>query len=124
MLSEKEFNILHQLKNKSVLSKSDFKDTSEFDYSCELAQGLLNKGVIHTKAQEPFQMNYTGDGSKYQAAGRFLLSTQALDIVSSHKNYNSYVSSIPKPTLFNIDRRIALISLIVAVISLYFAAGL
>ena len=117
MISKKEFDILVTVARSPFLKRQEFPSDQGFDYACELAKSLLSKDLLRTPSSEPFMRNNTGRGSRYTIAGKFELAPAGSDIVG-FGTYEAYLSSIPKQPLWNIDRRLVVLAIIVALLGI------
>lgn len=115
MISEKEFNVLEVVARSPFLRREDFSSDEEFDYACEVAKSLLSRDLLRTPTSKPFMRNNTGKGSKYAIAGKFELAPEASDIVAS-ATYEAYLSSLPKQPVWNLDRRLVVLGIIVGLL--------
>ncbi len=117
MVTEKEFDLLLLLKSHPFIQRGNFKSDKEFDYACEMTRDFLVHQLVHTSSNKPFQTNNTGKGSKYSIAGKFSLSATAINIVE-FKTYLSYKKSLPKESNFNLNQRLTVLSILVAIVAI------
>ncbi len=116
MISKKEFGILVAVARSPFLKREEFSSDQDFDYACELAKSLLSNGLLHTPSSQPFMRNNTGKGSRYAIAGKFELTSTGSDAIEKG-TYEAYLSSLPKKSLWNIDRRLVALSIIITLLS-------
>ncbi len=118
MITEKEFSILATLAYSQYLRREDFASDQEFDNTCDIAQSLLTRNFLRATTSNPFRMNNTGKGSRYAIAGKFELTLEGRDIIEAG-TYESYLSSLPKQHLWNLDRRLVVLGIIVALLGVF-----
>lgn len=116
MISEGEFRVLKRLQVKPVLVKETDESDKEFDITCEHARDLLDRGLIHTSATNPFRRNRGLSGGRYLGAGKLELSASAMKIIE-FEDFESFKSSLPKESQWTLGARLTLLGVIVAIIA-------
>lgn len=120
MINEGEFWVLKRLSSKPVLVKEESESEEAFDLVCDQARDLLDRGIIHSQAADPFRRNNTLSGGRYLGAGRFDLSASALKIID-FEDFESFKRSIPKKSQWTLATRLTLFGLIVSIIAVVIA---
>ncbi|MCW8833427.1 MAG: hypothetical protein OQK09_13750 [Colwellia sp.] len=118
MVNESEFKLLKLLQKSKVINRDNFKSDEEFDYFCEVARSMLDRDLIHTANTKPFLMNHRGKGSKYQVAGGFNLSAEAIDILTNFPEYAAIENLATKESQWNLSNRLTVIAIVIALIGL------
>lgn len=115
MVLQYEFKLLQQLKLDPFLKREQFDSDEDFDYACEVARALMTYGLLHSSQKNSFQKSHTGRGSTYAIAGKFELSSEALDI-THFKDFESYEQAQPKEGTWNWDRRLAALTALIMLV--------
>lgn len=117
MFSENEFNLIYSLNDKSFIKREDYSTDADFDYSCDLALEMLEKGILRSPSKKPYIRNHTGDGPKYITVGKLELSIEAQDILQ-FKDFKAYSKSIKNTLQWGLSNRLALWGVVVGIIGL------
>jgi hypothetical protein len=120
MISEGEFWVLKRLQEKPVLVKGGDESYEDFDLACEHARDLLNRGLIHTGAADPFRKNRGLSGGRYLGAGKFDLSASAIKI-TGFEDFAAFKASLPNKSPWTLGARLTLFGVIVAIIAVIVA---
>ncbi|MCS6192131.1 hypothetical protein [Shewanella baltica] len=114
MLKEREFELIKTINGNKFLKREDFPSDSEFDYLCNLAIEMLEKGIFRTSMSTPYVLNRQGSGPKYSIVGKLELSTEAQDLLR-FESYSNYTQSIRKSPFSDIGNRLNLLGIVVSI---------
>lgn len=114
MLKEREFELIKTISGSKFLKKEDFSSDSEFDYLCDLAIEMLEKGIFRSSTTTPYVLNRTGSGPKYTIVGKLELTTEARDLLQ-FESYSNYAQSLRKSPFSDIGNRLNLLGIVVSI---------
>lgn len=114
-ITKQQFDDLKLIEATPLLRIDDFS-AEEFNRLAESARTLVDQGFLSSPDKDPFHKPSTSTNG-YDMLGRFELLDKAKHIIQFN-TFKDYQKSIPKPKIWNIDRRLALWAIVIGLLSI------